>query len=182
MTAPATTLTMHGANERSYTTVEKSGWGEGPWSSEPDKLQWIDAVTGLDCLIVRGPRGALCGYVGVPPEHPWHRVHYSGSPEVGIALERQISVQEGLTYSDSCQVGVPESEAICHTPAAGRPENVWWFGSNCAGLSDYVPLEDREREPHVRDRERCGPAYRTVDYVKSECANLARQLAHLAAR
>lgn len=45
--------------------VDKSGWARGVWDSEPDKIQWQDAETGLPCLIVRGPVGALCGYVGV---------------------------------------------------------------------------------------------------------------------
>lgn len=63
--------------ERAWTNVDKSGWSRGEWLSEPDKLQWVDADTGLDCLIVRGPIGALCGYVAVKPGHPWHGVEYN---------------------------------------------------------------------------------------------------------
>lgn len=48
-----------------YRTADKSQWGEGPWTAEPDKRQWRDEATGLPCLIVRGPHGAFCGYVGV---------------------------------------------------------------------------------------------------------------------
>ena len=58
--------------------VDKSQWGDGPWQSEPDKIQWQDAATGLPCLIVRGPVGALCGYVGVPKTHPAYGLHYDG--------------------------------------------------------------------------------------------------------
>lgn len=53
-----------------YRTVDKSKWGDGPWQDEPDKKQWRDPETGLPCLIVRGPGGALCGYVGVPANSP----------------------------------------------------------------------------------------------------------------
>lgn len=55
-----------------YVTVDKSGWGDGPWQLEPDKKQWEDEVTGLPCLIVRNTQvtGSLCGYVGVPQGHP----------------------------------------------------------------------------------------------------------------
>ncbi len=42
-----------------YRTVDKTGWGEGPWQSEPDKRQWQDEATGLPCLIVRGPAIAV---------------------------------------------------------------------------------------------------------------------------
>src|SRR5437868_4216905 len=35
--------------------------GPGPWWDEPDKVQWIDPATDLDCLAVRGPFGAWCG-------------------------------------------------------------------------------------------------------------------------
>jgi hypothetical protein len=59
-----------------YRTTDKTEWGAGPWQDEPDKRQWTDAVTGLPCLIVRGPIGALCGYVGVSSDHPLHGREY----------------------------------------------------------------------------------------------------------
>lgn len=53
----------------------------GPWQDEPDKAQWVDEATNLDCLMVRNPMGALCGYVGVPREHPWYGKGYSECTE-----------------------------------------------------------------------------------------------------
>lgn len=50
----------------------KLAWGDGAWVDEPDKAQWQDETTGLPCLLVRNPGGALCGYVGVYPTHPYH--------------------------------------------------------------------------------------------------------------
>ena len=35
----------------------------GEWDNEPDKAHWVKH--NLDCLIVRGPTGALCGYVSL---------------------------------------------------------------------------------------------------------------------
>lgn len=55
----------------------KPSWGPGPWEEEPDKRQWTDPATGLPCLIVRNRLGGLCGYVGVPPSHPWYGRDYS---------------------------------------------------------------------------------------------------------
>lgn len=55
---------------RDYTGyLDKSGWSDGAWMTEPDKRQWLDPVSGFACLILRGDFGHLCGYVGVPPTH-----------------------------------------------------------------------------------------------------------------
>lgn len=58
--------------------MDKSSWAPGEWHSEPDKLHWIDNETTYPCLIVRGPAGALNGYVGVPIYHPAYGLSYDG--------------------------------------------------------------------------------------------------------
>lgn len=93
-----------------YRTRDKSKWGQGPWQEEPDKAQWVDEATGLDCLIVRGPSGALCGYVGVPESHPWHGKDYGACTAAEPCEESwcdhrpesHIEVHGGLTFSDAC--------------------------------------------------------------------------------
>lgn len=90
--------------------IDKSAWGEGPWQDEPDKLQWVDDATGLDCLIVRNSGGALCGYVGVPESHPWHGIseyQCTASPTCeedycDHGPESAIEVHGGLTFADGC--------------------------------------------------------------------------------
>ena len=171
------------SGERSYTTIDKTGWGDGPWNEEPDKIQWIDEATGLDCLIVRNRLGALCGYVGVPPEHPWHGIGYS-TPLSGDADDYEhrpdylTDVHGGLTYADRCQEDAPAESGICHVPLPGRHPDAWWFGFDCAHSCDVVPgIEAREREMGFGPRVRMPyEAYRTVAYVKAECAKLAAQL------
>src|SRR5690606_28176723 len=64
--------------ERYEGVTDRTGWPSGPWDGEPDKAVWVDETTGLDCMIVRGPVGALCGYVGVKEGHPWHGRSYGG--------------------------------------------------------------------------------------------------------
>lgn len=76
-----------------YRTVDKSEWLDGPWKYEPDKKQWRDEATGLPCLIVRGPSGSLCGYVGVPPTHPAYGKQYD---------DVSVEVHGGLTFADKC--------------------------------------------------------------------------------
>src|SRR5579884_1161092 len=106
-----------------WTTIDKSTWGPGPWQDEPDKEQWTDEATGYACLIKRNPVGALCGYVGVPEGHPWHGSGYSpgysaeNEDELSAALKLldEVEVHGGLTYADSCQEG-PEEATICHVP------------------------------------------------------------------
>lgn len=57
--------------------VLKADWPAGEWESEADKIQWEDEETKLPCLIVRGPVGALCGYVGVLPGHTLYGIDSS---------------------------------------------------------------------------------------------------------
>lgn len=134
----------------------------GPWQDEPDKLVWIDADTDLDCMIVRGRAGALCGYVGVPPEHPSHGNNYwhdEGGPSV--------DVHGGLTYADLC------SDIVCHVPEHGRPGDVWWFGFDCAHAYDFIPALTKYRLP----TELPDDVYKDIAYVKAEVTSLAKQLA-----
>lgn len=162
-----------------YRTRDKCEWERGPWDNEPDKVQMRDEVTGLPCLIVRGPSGALCGYVGVPAGHPWHGVHYNN---VGLYEgpdrydpDWYPEVHGGLTYSDSCRHDESSAEGICHVPQNGEADDVWWLGFDCAHLHDYTrmssPASFRERDPHSAD------VYRDIEYVKAECAKLASQAA-----
>jgi hypothetical protein len=172
------------ADIRSWTTVDKTSWGDGPWLTEPDKMQWVDEASGLDCLIVRNTHGtgALCGYVGVPPGHPWHKVHYDAVsvPSEDDETGGYVEVHGGLTYSDMCEEGRDESLGICHVPLPGRAADVWWLGFDCAHHLDLSPARA------ARDAERGYPpdadeTYKTIEYVQVECRRLARQAAEVTA-
>lgn len=58
---------------KEYTFLkDKHLWGDGPWVQEPDRVEWVDEETGYQCLARRTKHtGTWCGYVGVPPGHPW---------------------------------------------------------------------------------------------------------------
>jgi hypothetical protein len=150
-------------------TERDEEWPAGPWDDEPGKRVWIDDDTGLDCLMVRNRYGVWCGYVGVPPEHPYHGRDYD---------DMNVDVHGGLTFAAGCQEGLPPEIGICHTPVAGRPDNVWWLGFDTGHFMDYQPrMAALEKEiPEFPDIMRdC--TYRDVAYVETEVANLARQLA-----
>ena len=155
-----------------WTFLDKSTWPKGEWQEEPDKMQWTDAATGLLCLLVRNNLGALCGYVGVSEGHPLFQMDDSAFYERGIDLD----VHGGVNYTSLCQEsrpgGRPAEHAICHIPAPGEPDAVWWLGFDCAHSGDHVPCYPFPpgTMPEV---------YRNVAYVQAECARLAAQLAAL---
>jgi hypothetical protein len=141
--------------------IDKSTWGEGPWQTEPDRLEWEHA--GLPCLAVRSHHGNWCGYAAVLPGHPWHGWAYQDTPE-------DLVVHGGLTYSDQC------CGHICHVPKPGEPDNVWWFGFDCAHCWDVMPaIEARVRIFGDRISED-GASYKTLAYVQAETNRLAEQL------
>lgn len=228
---------------KSFTTLDKSEWGDGEWRREPDKMQWPDEKTGLACLAVRGGHGGWCGYVGVGSAHPLHRLGYSDKIQTvdkellrrllddrgaldlyaddldgeGVSPESVLSCHGGITFADDCAdmsreewqrvmdylptksaeaVNFPRGDAarfikinapfkndydawrahkqatsICHIPAAGEPDDVWWFGFDCAHSGDHSPAYDKDYGLHPDS------TYRTLEYVQAECRDLARQLA-----
>jgi hypothetical protein len=136
--------------------IDKSTWGEGPWQTEPDELDWTDAVTGLRCRILRNPRmGMLCGYVEVPPEHPLFGRHYDG-------VNARVEVHGGATFAE-------------------EEDGLWWIGFDCGHTWDIAPGMDAMLPPYVRERNRGRPVvYRSFDYVHDQCTALAWQIHQLA--
>jgi hypothetical protein len=159
----------------------KAAWGDGPWQTEPDRLEWRHA--GLPCLATRGPGGHWCGYVAVPPGHPCH-----GKPYDDV----DVDVHGGLTYAKRCE------GHICHVPKPGEPDEVWWLGFDTCHAGDYAPAFsarlrqiglwfDEAPYDHARAVAEASlpdgflvDVYRTLDDVRAETNRLADQLAALA--
>lgn len=164
----------------------------GPWDDEPDKIQWVDPTTDLDCLMVRNHFGAWCGYVGVPAGHPAYMSSYDSL---------DVSVHGGLTFGDTCSSEEPDgvaSAGICHVPFEGRPHDVFWLGFDCGHAFDFQPgMHSMEREymPDIlakfgkteydheaamATKDEWGTErYRTMAYVRAEVTDLAVQLSRL---
>ncbi len=124
---------------RNEIRIDRSSWSAGLWDSEPDSMEWIDNKTGFHCLAVRNGSGAWCGYVGIPPSHPWYEINYAGcTKNCGDVMycnhspENLIAVHGGLTYSDGVH-GRP------WTGLPGFPANPWWFGFDCHHAGDIAP-------------------------------------------
>lgn len=146
---------------------DKSTWPPGPWHSEPDLLVWTDPETSYHCHIRRGSVGALCGYVGVAKNHPAFGMHYYDRPDdLNPTVEwwrrhvtnwvqykiSDINVHGGLTFSDGSG-------------------DLWLFGFDCAHVFDLIPCGTQ----YTRDFKNT-EVYRDIEYVKHECAFLAKQL------
>jgi hypothetical protein len=173
---PAGTAAVSAVNP----TIDKSTWGDGPWQTEPDRVEWEHA--GLPCLALRNHHGAWCGYAAVPPGHPLHAKDLDSF---------DIEVHGGLTYASLCEERRADGIAgICHVPKPGDPADVWWLGFDCNHCSDFAPAM------HARTRGRGYPfsdapydhaaavaanswhveVYRTLAYVQAETNRLAEQL------
>ena len=161
-----------------YTTVEKSDWGPGLWQDEPDKRQWSDEDTGLPCLMVRNQSGALCGYVGISEGHPCFGSDYDNAKPVTVIDDpgdeyygEWIDVHGGLTFAGFCADTTDESKHICHKPSPSEPEKVWWLGFDCAHSGDLCPSY-ASKYPRTGNYD----TYKSLAYVISQCAKLAKQL------
>ena len=130
--------------------INKSKWGPGPWQSEPDR--WEGEHEGFPLLITRVEHsGHLCGYVAVPPGHPWHGKSYD---------DVNAEVHGGITYAEAC------SGDVCHVPKPGEPDDVWWLGFDHAHSGDFCPAMG-----HLFR----GESYRSIAYVQDGCRSLAEQ-------
>jgi len=148
---------------KTYQTEDKTEWGEGPWQDEPDKAVWVDEATNLDCMIHRNGVGALCGYVGVGPDHPAYGKHYD---------DVDVDVHGGLTYANTCRETATEDHGICHVPEPGREHDIWWLGFDCSHSGDLCPEMERRMSPSLAEWQ----TYKTFGYVKAEVERLAQQL------
>lgn len=144
--------------------LDKKRTGEGPWKHEPDRVEFRHA--GLPCLLNRAPILAWCGYVGLPPGHP------ARGDRRAFDLDEVVSVHGGLTFEGRC------GEVICHTPAAGESDDVWWVGFDCSHNGDYYPGRGVGAEKIIRRQWfGQGEEYRDLAFVRRETERLAEQLA-----
>jgi hypothetical protein len=98
--------------------IDKSRWGDGPWRTEPDMVQWTDPQTSFLCLASRHPYGYLNGYVGIPEGHPAYKLSYEAV---------MVDVHSGLSFAGH-RKGIDEE---C--------SELWWFGFTCGGYFDFQP-------------------------------------------
>lgn len=134
---------------------DRESWGEGPWQDEPDRVDWVDATTGLLCTAIRNDFGAWCGYVGVSRQHPYYLLHYDDITG--------IYAHGGLTYAGR----------LMHAEEAAERYGlsaIWWLGFDCAHSGDYMPGTERGKHE----------TYKDIRFVISRITDLALQLGAVA--
>lgn len=167
-----------------YRVPDRHPSGEGPWKAEPDKVSWLDPDTGLPCIMRRGNDGALCGYVGVGPDHP-----LAGVGREALPHDPPIVVHGGIDYASACEEYEPQHISVCHVRVpravnppfdartmvalAKLPDDLWWFGFSCDKPYDLVPRDRHHIRPLGLEN---GRVYRDERYVVRETTNLAAQL------
>lgn len=146
--------------------VDKTGWDDGPWMTEPDRVQWTHA--GFACLVLRHPRhGFFCGYVAIDVAHPFYGKH-------PLREDLPIDTHRGLNYGAKCD------GLICHVPEPGMPDDVWWLGFDLGHVWDIAPGLDARLERSLGLQpirsDIFKQQYRTIDYAKRATEELADEL------
>lgn len=152
-----------------------------PWENEPNEASF--EADGLQCRIVRAPLGHLCGYVGVPSEHPWFGLPYNalikptkdmlgprdkndfGPIDLLCAALSGKDIEKEMPLLLALRVHGGVTWANDHCPD-NEDKTRWWFGFDCAHAGDLSP----ETEKWYKG------TYRTLEYVVAECQSLAVQL------
>lgn len=150
---------------------------------EPDHLDWIDEATGLACRIHRCQDRWLCGYVQVPQDHPLYEVDYSAPLPAELhkaheALRKAPVGKRGILTLVTYNADSPTVDIVFDVhgsltfagPHSGDPPGTFWYGFDCGHAGDGDPPWYEGSFP------RYDGVYRDIDYVKAECASLAKQL------
>ena len=150
--------------------IPKVEWGPGAWQNETDESRWIDQRTGLRCAARRNPAaGAWGGYVEIT--HP--------------VLCKDVKDIQAMNFFDV------HGGAITYSGLLFEGETGWWLGFDCWHYDDLSPhitavlakLRPKRRatlDSFVDSLMHVGvfrQTYRTLPYVKAECALLAAQIA-----
>jgi hypothetical protein len=126
---------------------------EDLWRQEPDLATWTTRA-GFKGHIQRADvTGALCGYVELPPGHPWHG-------------DRHGAAHGGITWDSP---GGPGS------PAPASSAESWLIGFDCGHAWDYQPMMEKIMRALGRQWPMRWARYRPIGYVKANVEALAGQ-------
>lgn len=109
-----------------FTKVDRTGWPNGEWDSEPDRIEW--RMHGYYCLVNRNPiDGRLCGYVALEKGHK-----YCGIRSNKLSDILDTEVHGGITWA---------SQAKDFTGTWQFPIwDMWIVGFDCGhGGIDFMP-------------------------------------------
>src|SRR5690348_12180532 len=111
---------------------------------EPERVTGKGEHMGYEWNVVHNTNGYRCGYVRVPPGHPWHGKDDS---------EVDADVHGGLTFA--------RADEPCDK---GGPDQDWWLGFDCQHAGD-APDPLLPCDPRHRHFVAPGDVIRTQEYV-----------------
>lgn len=125
-------------------------------TASPDLLLAKGTHAGYEWEVTSNRLGFRCGYVRVPPGHPWHGKGYH---------DVDAEVHGGLSFA--------EADEHC---GKGGPDDAWWLGFDCAHAFD-APDPSLPGYPYSPDYPVIGSygTIRTTGYVSDECRRLIDQ-------
>lgn len=135
-------------------------------TAAPDLLIAKGVHLGFEWEVTSNRMAYRCGYVRIPPAHPWHGVGYD---DVQTLDGGYPDVHGGLTFA--------EPDTHC---GKGGPDDAWWLGFDCAHAGD-APDPDLPGYREAEDMRFTGFPHhvRGTEYVKAECLNLIEHAAEL---
>lgn len=125
----------------------------------PDLLLAEGVHRGYLWEVTHNRLGHRCGYVRVPPGHPWHGKDYD---------EVDAYVHGGLSFA--------EADLDCDKEG---PDEAWWLGFDCGHYGD---APDPSLPGYSSFLDGLGGTIRTTEYVADECRHLIDQVAASASR
>ena len=142
--------------------IPKAQWGDGPWLDEPDNHEFVQQ--GFQCILKRNHSGAWCGYVLLPPDHPWYGID-----------------TESLTVD--CYGGVTWAEK--DLPASNKYTDIradhWVIGFDCTHAFDYAPHHEAVLNQIIPSRsfrpQLPSARYRDLNFATEETIKIANQAA-----
>lgn len=140
-------------------------------TNHPELLITKGAHRGYEWEVTSNRMGYRCGYVRIPPGHPWHGKDYD-------SVEPYPDVHGGLTFADA--------DIDC---GKDGEDNAWWLGFDCAHAGDAPDPELPGGKTMMRHGyapatlEQFADMYdqgyrdvvRSTDYVAAQCRGLAEQ-------
>lgn len=130
--------------------------------ARPDDVLARGEHAGFEWMVIHNGIGYRCGYVKLPPSHPWF-----GKADSDL----DVSVHGGITFS--------EHDVAC---GAGGPDDGYWIGFDCAhGFDAPDPTLPNTRFDNMLAstfQKLYGDSeIRTQEYVEAECRSLCDQAA-----
>jgi hypothetical protein len=133
-------------------------------TARPDLLLAGGVHLGFEWEVTSNRTGYRCGYVRIPPGHPWHGLDYD---DVKTLDGCHPDVHGGLTFA--------EPDVHC---GKGGPDDAWWLGFDCAHAGD-APDPDLPGYSPRHTVTMGWETVRTTGYVKAGCLSLIGQAAEL---